>query len=31
MCGAHIKIIWYLVSIANQYVMHILQLIFLSN
>lgn len=31
MCGAHMKIIWYLVSIANQYVMHILQLIFLSN
>lgn len=30
-CGRHMKIIWYLLSIANQYVMHILQLIFLSN
>lgn len=29
-CGTHMKII-YLLSIANQYVMHILQLIFLSN
>lgn len=31
MCGTHTKIIQYLVSIANQYVMHILQLSFLSN